>query len=100
MLALMAGRNVKETSTIVQNGQVGDLVKPPQSTLTRLVYSVVCLSLGTLPVGWLPAQCKLGKPYSDCRLPRIWAHRPVHSGTPPPLRVHTRALRGQPLVAT
>lgn len=98
MLALMAGRNVKETSKVVQDGQVSDLPYPPQSPLTHVICPVVSLSLGPLSVGRFPVQCQLGKSYSDRRLPRIRAHCPVHPRAPPPLRVHSRSLHGQPII--
>ena len=119
MLALMAGRNAKETTEIVQSGHVSysTLPRPPthcpisdaQRPLTRLSPS----SLLTVPVAQLrlvpllllrppalrahdrPLRPRLCPAHAHRRLHRLRAHRPSDARAPRPLRLRALPLHRQ-----
>ena len=94
MLALMAGRNAKDTMTLVNEGRVRTSSCIPRPYLNPDVLPAVADSkLGTFWLLRAPTELKLGLASAHCRLHRLRAHRTSDSFTAGSLRLQDVPLR-------
>ncbi|KAI0945010.1 hypothetical protein AcV7_001658 [Taiwanofungus camphoratus] len=99
MLALMAGRNVGETTAIVRDGEASD----PGRSETRFshLYSTAVADLSVVALCLLraAAQRELDPHYPHGRIHRLRAHCSCHPCALDSLRLHPLSLHGEPLFA-
>lgn len=88
MLALMAGRNVRQTMKIVNDGQAGYPCFHISAAILILILSVANMSLVPIPLLRSPIQRLPLSPSAHSRLPRLRTHRSSYLGTVDPIRVY------------